>query len=62
MLINFLSRKFLLTLLIQIVGCLALLQKIIDGGTYVSLSTLTLTIYFSGSVTDKKLNPDQQPK
>jgi hypothetical protein len=55
------STKFLLTLLIQVTGCIALFMKLIDGGTYVALSTLTLSSYGAASVADKKLNPTQQP-
>lgn len=53
---RFTSRKFVLVCFVQGVGAFALLQHIFDGGTYVALSTLTLSTYFAGSVADKKLN------
>jgi hypothetical protein len=58
--INFASRKFLLTLLIQIVGAYGFILGRMDGGTYVALSTLVLSVYGSASIADKKLNPGQQ--
>jgi hypothetical protein len=59
-LMNFGSRKFILTLLIQIVGAYGFIVGRMDGGTYVALSTLVLGVYGGASVLDKKLNPDQQ--
>lgn len=53
---RFTSRKFILVGFIQAIGAIALLKRVIDGGTYVALSTLVLTTYFAGSVADKKLN------
>lgn len=50
------SRKFVLTIGVLIVGSIALMEKVIDGGTYVALATLVLTSYHAGSVVDKKLN------
>lgn len=53
---RFTSRKFVLVCFVQGIGAWALLQRILDGGTYVALSTLVLSTYFAGSVADKKLN------
>lgn len=50
------SRKFVLTIGVLIMGSVALMQRVIDGGTYVALATLVLTSYQAGSVADKKLN------
>ena len=57
---NFLSRKFLQAVFVQVTGAIALYRHLIDGGTYVALSTLALSIYGASSVADKKLNPGQQ--
>lgn len=54
---TFASRKFLLTLFIQIIGAYGFIKGRMDGGTYVALSTLVLSVYGATSVTDKKLNP-----
>lgn len=59
--LNLSSRKFLLTLFIQVIGAIGFLKARMDGGTYVALSTLVLSVYGAASVTDKKLNPGQQP-
>ncbi len=59
--LNFASRKFLLTLFVQVVGAYGFIIGRMDGGTYVALSTLVLSVYGATSVTDKKLNPTQQP-
>lgn len=53
------SRKFMLTMGVLIVGSIAVMKRVIDGGTYVALSTLVLTSYHAGSVVDKKLNGGQ---
>lgn len=50
------SRKFLQAAFVQITGAIALFKGIIDGGTYVALSTLALSVYGASSVADKKLN------
>ena len=59
--LSFASRKFLLTLFIQAVGAYGFIGGRMDGGTYVALSTLVLSVYGAASVADKKLNPTQQP-
>lgn len=55
-----LSRKFLLTCFIQAVGAYGFIAGRMDGGTYVALSSLVLSVYGASSVTDKRLNPTQQ--
>jgi hypothetical protein len=52
-----LSRKFLLVSFVQVTGAIGLFLGKIDGGTYVALSTLSLSVYGASSITDKKLNP-----
>lgn len=53
------SRKFVQAFFVQITGAVALFVGKIDGGTYVALSTLALSVYGAASVVDKKLNPGQ---
>jgi hypothetical protein len=55
-----LSRKFLLTVFIQVVGAYGFLVGKMDGGTYVALSSLVLSAYGAASVADKRLNPEQR--
>lgn len=55
------SRKFLLTMFIQVIGALGFLKGRMDGGTYVALSTLVLGVYGASSVADKKLNAGSAP-
>ncbi len=54
-----LSRKFLLTVFIQVIGAIGFLKGRMDGGTYVALSSLVLSVYGASSVADKRLNPGQ---
>jgi len=51
------SRKFIQACFVQVSGAFALFMGKIDGGTYVALSTLALSIYGAASIADKKLNP-----
>lgn len=53
---KFLSRKFLQSAFVQLTGAIALFTGAIDGGTYVALSTLALSIYGVSVVADKRLN------
>jgi hypothetical protein len=53
------SRKFFITLFVQAVGAVGFMRGRMDGGTYVALSSLVLSIYGASSVADKKLNPGQ---
>ncbi len=55
-----LSRKFLLTSFVIVIGSIGFLTRKMDASTYVSLSTLILGVYGSSSIADKKLNPGQQ--
>ncbi len=50
------SRKFLQSAFVQVTGAVALFTGKIDGGTYVALSTLALSIYGVAVVADKRLN------
>lgn len=52
--INLQSTKFIQAMFIQVTGAIALFMRIIDGGVYVALSTLSLTIYAYADVQDKK--------
>jgi hypothetical protein len=49
------QRKFLQAAFVQISGCVALFTGKIDGGVYVALSTLALSIYAAANVMDKKM-------
>jgi hypothetical protein len=53
---KFASRKFMQAAFVQITGATALFKGIIDGGTYVALSALALSIYGASEVADKRLN------
>lgn len=57
---KYLGTKFLSAAFVQLTGALALFGGKIDGGTYVALSTLALTVHAAADVTDKKLNPTPQ--
>lgn len=50
------SRKFLQAVFVQITGAIALFVGKVDGGTYVALSTLALSIYGAAVVADKRFN------
>ena len=52
---KFVSRKFMQSAFVQVTGAIALFTRIIDGGTYVALSTLALSIYAVGSISEKKI-------
>lgn len=49
------SRKFIQSFFVQLSGCVALFVDKIDGGTYVALSTLALSIFAAANVVDKKM-------
>jgi hypothetical protein len=51
---NWRSTKFQQSAFIQITGALALFLGKIDGGTYVALSSLALTIYAIADVVQKR--------
>lgn len=50
------STKFVQAVFVQVTGAIALFMKIIDGGTYVALSSLALTIYAVTNVAQKKFS------
>ncbi len=47
--------KFLITAFVQVSSCLALFAGYLDGGAYVSVSTLTLATFSAASVTENRL-------
>ena len=52
---NWRSTKFQQSAFVQITGAVALFMRIIDGGTYVALSALALTIYSVTNVAAQKV-------
>ena len=58
---NWRSTKFMQSAFIQVTGAAALFMGKIDGGTYVALSSLALTIYVAGNVAQKKLFNEATP-
>ena len=52
------STKFQQSVFVQVTGAIALFLGKIDGGTYVALSTLALTIYAAANVTERKFEQD----
>ncbi len=55
---NWRSTKFLQSVFVQVTGAVALFIGKIDGGTYVALSTLALSIYAVADVAAKKFAQD----
>lgn len=53
--INWRSTKFLQSAFVQVTGAVALFIDKIDGGTYVALSTLALSIYAVADVAQKRI-------
>lgn len=53
--INWRSTKFLQSAFVQVTGAIALFVDKIDGGTYVALSTLALSIYAVADVVGKRM-------
>lgn len=53
--INWRSTKFLQSAFVQVTGAIALFMDKIDGGTYVALSTLALSIYAVADVAQKRI-------
>jgi hypothetical protein len=53
------SRKFMLTAFVQGIGAIGFMKHLMDGGTYIALSTLVLSSYSAASIADKKLNGGQ---
>jgi hypothetical protein len=57
--INWRSTKFLQSAFVQVTGAIALFIGKIDGGTYVALSTLALSIYAVADVAQKRIEATQ---
>lgn len=53
---RFTSRKFLLTVFVQVIGAIGFLTRVMDAGAFVALSTLVLSSYGAASIVDKHLN------
>lgn len=53
----YLSRKFLLTLLIVLLGTLLRWFDMVDGGMWVTVVSLALTVYVGGNVAQKRVQP-----
>ena len=47
--------KFIQTAFVQLSGCVALFIDKIDGGTYVALSTLALSVYSVANVVEQRM-------
>lgn len=58
---NWRSTKFMQSAFIQVTGAAALFLGKIDGGTYVALSSLALTIYVVSNVAQKKIFNEAAP-
>ena len=55
------STKFVQAVFVQVTGAIALYLDKVDGGTYVALSTIALSIYAAADVADKRLNGAPDP-
>ena len=53
--VNWRSTKFVQAAFVQVTGAIALFISKIDGGTYVALSTLALSIYAVADVAQKRV-------
>ena len=51
---NLQHTKFWQSAFVQVTGAIALFMRVIDGGTYVALSSLALGIYVVGNVAADK--------
>ena len=56
---RYLSRKFLLTLLIVLLATGLRAFNMVDGGMWVTVVSLALTIYVGGNVAQKKVQVQQ---
>lgn len=54
--LNWQSTKFIQSVFVQITGVIALFTRYIDGGTYVALSTLALSVYAVADVAAKHID------
>ena len=52
---TFQNTKFWHATFVQVTGAVALFLRVIDGGTYVALSTLALGVYVAGNVAADKV-------
>lgn len=52
---SFSNTKFWHAAFVQVTGTVALFMRIIDGGTYVALSTLALGVYVAGNIAADKV-------
>jgi hypothetical protein len=52
---EFRNTKFWQSAFVQVTGAIALFAKLIDGGTYVALSSLALSIYVVANVASDKM-------
>ena len=57
---NWKSTKFVQSVFIQVTGAIALFAGKVDGGTYVALSTLALSIYAVADVVQKRVSNETQ--
>ena len=57
---NIKSTKFLQAAFVQVTGAIALFVGKVDGGTYVALSTLALSIYAVADVVQKRVANETQ--
>ena len=55
------SRKFMLAAFFSVISAAALFFGKIDGGMWLEAMGIILGLYGASSVSDKKLNPTQQP-
>ena len=51
---RYLSRKFLMTMLIVLLGTFLRWFDLVDGGMWVTVVSLALTVYVGGNVAQKK--------
>lgn len=51
---GFRNTKFWHAAFVQVTGAVALFMRVIDGGTYVTLSTLALGVYVAGNIAADK--------
>jgi hypothetical protein len=52
--VNWRSTKFILTAFILLVSATALFAELIEGGTWIAVSTLVLGVYASADVAQKR--------
>jgi hypothetical protein len=52
---EFRNTKFWHAAFVQATGTVALFMRVIDGGTYVALSTLALSVYVAGNIAADKM-------